>query len=67
MEESKRKHLENQLRKLFNAHNQETSEPDRPKPAPRANGTVRVIRRRKGRPDQHILTNYVLANEEGTS
>ncbi|CAB5086223.1 hypothetical protein D3OALGA1CA_4070 [Olavius algarvensis associated proteobacterium Delta 3] len=53
MKESKRKQIENQLRRLMESDERNRREFEaRPLEAPRS---IRVIRRRKGRPDQHIF------------
>jgi len=51
MEETKRQLYENQLRRLFKAAGQNS--PDTPK-TPARREKIRVIRRRKGGPDQYI-------------
>ena len=55
MEESKRKQLETRLRQLINAANQESKKQG--PISPREPGSIQVIRRRKGRPDRHIVQN----------
>ncbi|RJQ86475.1 MAG: hypothetical protein C4519_01775 [Desulfobacteraceae bacterium] len=55
MEDSRRKQLEAQLRQLINAANREApqSGPD----GSEGSRKIQVIRRRKGKPDRHILEN----------
>ena len=53
MDESKKKQLEMQLRQLISAATNPGKEDQRE--SRYVNGRVQVIRRRKGRPDQHIM------------
>ena len=53
MDESKRKQLEMQLRQLITAASNPAKEEQQE--SRYVNGRVQVIRRRKGRPDRHIL------------
>lgn len=55
MEDNKIKLYEDQLRRLFKAAEQDSQE--LPKQAPVYREKIRVIRRRKGGPDQYITEN----------
>lgn len=57
MDESKRKQLEMQLRQLISAAANPEKEQERE--SRQINGRVQVIRRRKGRPDRHIVEGQV--------
>jgi hypothetical protein len=61
MEDTKRKQLEAQLRQLINAAQKETLRPDAGnKEIP---DKTQVIRRRKGKPDRHIIHGLHSQNE----
>ena len=55
MEEAKRKQLESRLRQLIDAADRSMTKPDQI--GQRLPGNTRVIRRRKGTPDRHIVVN----------
>jgi len=53
MEDAKRKQIETQLRRLINAANHNSNRND--KNSLHLSGEIKVIRRRKGSPDRHVI------------
>ena len=55
MEEAKRKQIETQLRRLINAADRNSNSNKNDRNSLHLSGEVRVIRRRKGSPDRHVI------------
>ena len=64
MREEQKKQLEMQLRRLFESAGQ--SQKNAPARQAKRSGGIRVIRRRSGRPDHHILEGQKADNQSTT-